>query len=62
MRRRTKKDERIKELEAEIRAIKQREEYYENSKRWDEMIPWYDLTDAERAAAIEYWGPELGNR
>lgn len=42
-------------LKAEIKAIKTREAWYVDQKRWDEMVPWFDLTDNERKQAIEYW-------
>lgn len=48
----------ITALKLEIAAIKRRERTYVEQGRWDEMIPWFDLTDDEREVAIEYWGPD----
>lgn len=45
-------------LKLEIAAIKRREAQYVADGRWEEMVPWFDLTDNERERAIEYWGPD----
>lgn len=42
----------------EIAAIKCREETYVDAGNHDEMIPWFDLSDEERAKAIAYFGPD----
>lgn len=49
-------EEKIAALEKEILAIKTREAWYVDQERWEEMIPWFDLTDHERKQAIAYWG------
>lgn len=51
-------EEKIAALEKEILAIKTREAWYVDQNRWDDMVPWFDLTDIERKNAIEYWGEE----
>lgn len=47
--------QRLASAEAELSAIKRREQHYVETGRWDEMVPWFDLTANERAMAIEYW-------
>jgi hypothetical protein len=46
----------------EIKAIKLREQTYVEQGKLDEMTPWFDMSDNERAQAMDYFGPEMRNR
>lgn len=51
-------EKRMKPLRRELAAIKRRERTYTENGVFEEMVPWYELTDDERASALEYFGDD----
>lgn len=51
-------EKRLKPLRRELAAIKRREQTYTENGVFEEMVPWYELTDDERESALEYFGDD----
>jgi hypothetical protein len=51
-------EKRIAPLRRELAAIKRREQTYTENGVFEEMVPWYELTDEERESALTYFGDD----